>query len=59
MMDKSVRLYYWRAEKDKVKLVYEDNTIVYVSKTDFDRAFGCIISASKDEVIRDFAIDNE
>lgn len=58
-MDKSVRLYYWRAEKDKVKLVYEDNTIVYVGKTDFDRAFGCIISASKDKVIRDFAIDNE
>lgn len=47
----------WSAEKDRVKLVYEDNTTVYVSKEDFNRAFGCIISLSKDEVIRDFAIN--
>ena len=56
---KENRLSCWRAEGDKVRLVYEDNTELYVTKEDFDRAFGCIISASKDEVIRDFAIDNE
>ena len=28
-----------------------------LKKTDFDRAFGCIVSATKDEIVRDFAID--
>lgn len=55
-MKKSIKLKRWHTEEDKVKLVYEDNTTVYVSKADFDRAFGCIISLSKEEVIRDFAI---
>lgn len=35
----------------------EDDSVVYVLKKDFDRAFGCIISISKDEVIRDFAVN--
>lgn len=55
-MKKAIKLKSWHAEEDKVKLVYEDNTTVYVSKADFDRAFGCIIFLNKEEVIRDFAI---
>ena len=49
----------WNYDGDKVKLFYEDNDIVYVSKVDFDRAFGAIVSASKNDVLRDFAMFNE
>ena len=55
-MKDEIKLTCWNIEDDRVKLVYDDNTTVYVSKEDFDRAFGCIISLSKEEVIRDFAI---
>lgn len=58
MTDNNVYLKKWEYDGDKVKLEYKDNSIVYVKKSDFDRAFGCIISATKDVVIRDFAIDN-
>lgn len=57
--NKSVYLKSWNYDGDKVKLVYEDNDIVYVSKTDFDRAFGAIVSASKTEVLRDFVLKND
>jgi len=57
-MMKENRLSCWYAEGDKVRLVYEDSTELYVTKEDFDRAFGCIISLSKEEVIRDFAVNN-
>lgn len=56
-MDSKVYLNKWNYDGDKVKLEYKDGTIVYVKKTDFDRAFGCIVSATKDEIVRDFAID--
>ncbi|MEE0945554.1 MAG: hypothetical protein U0M42_01845 [Acutalibacteraceae bacterium] len=46
----------WSIDGDRVKLVYSDEDIVYVSKVDFDRAFGAIISAEKHEIVRDFAI---
>ena len=52
-----LRLAHWQIEDDRVKLVYEDDSVVYVMKKDFDRAFGCIISITKDEVIRDFAVN--
>ena len=46
----------WSLDGDRVKLVYSDEDIVYVSKVDFDRAFGAIVSAEKHEIVRDFAI---
>ncbi|MBQ3182179.1 MAG: hypothetical protein IJB57_00785 [Clostridia bacterium] len=57
--NKPVYLKSWNYDGDKVKLVYEDNDIVYVSKTDFDRAFGTIVSATKADVLKDFAMSNE
>lgn len=42
-----------------VKLTYEDD-VLFVKKDDFNRAFGCIVSATKDIVKRDFAVhDND
>ena len=46
----------WNIEGDKVVLNYSDGTTVNVKKTDFDRAFGAIVNATKAEVERDFAI---
>lgn len=46
----------WNYDGDRVRLVYSDEDVVFVSKVDFDRAFGAIINAEKHEVIRDFAI---
>ena len=43
-------------DSDRVILYYSDNSTVTVSKTDFNRAFGPIISAPKSDVIRDYAI---
>lgn len=53
---KDVFLKKWNYAGSKVRLEYEDGTEVFVSKTDFDRAFGCIVSAPKADIIRDFAI---
>lgn len=56
-MTKNVYLKDWRIMNgDTVELLYSDNDTVNVSKADFDRAFGPIVSASKENVIRDFAI---
>lgn len=52
---KDVFLKEWNYAGDKVRLAYKDGSEVFVSKTDFDRAFGCIVSASKADVVRDFA----
>lgn len=57
-MEDSIYLKNWDYDGDKVKLEYQDDSIVYVKKTDFDRAFGCIVSATKSEIVRDFAINN-
>lgn len=46
----------WSIDGDRVKLVYSDEDIVYVKMVDFDRAFGAIVSAEKNEIVRDFAI---
>lgn len=43
----------------RINLTYEDDSVLYIGVGDFNRAFGCIISASKDAVERDFAIDPE
>ena len=55
-MKNRIFLLKWSIEGDKAKLDYEDGSSVYVSKVDFDRAFGCIICLAKAEVQRDFAI---
>ena len=55
-MTERINLNAWTDMGEKVQLGYTDGTILYVRKTDFNRAFGAIISASKEEVIRDFAI---
>lgn len=39
-----------------VKLTYSNGEFFYVSKVDFDRAFGAILGAKIDEVRRDFGI---
>ena len=51
-----VYLKEWALKDDHAVLTYTDNDVVKVSKEDFDRAFGAIVSASKEAVIRDFAI---
>lgn len=56
MTTDKIYLKKWKIEGDKVKLTYEDDTVVFVSKVDFDRAFGCICSAPKADIVRDFAI---
>lgn len=53
---KDVSLRIWNDVGDKVRLEYEDGTEVFVTKTDFNRAFGGIVSAPKADIIRDFAI---
>lgn len=55
-MEKRICLTNWKIEGDAVRLQYEDGDTLFVKKTDFDRAFGCIVSASKQEIRRDFAI---
>lgn len=57
--NKPIYLKTWNYDGDKVKLVYEDNDIVDVSKVDFDRAFGAIISASKADILRDYVLRKE
>ena len=57
--NKPIYLKTWNYDGDKVKLVYEDNDIVYVSKVDFDRAFGTIVSASKVDILRDYVLRKE
>jgi hypothetical protein len=47
----------WNCINGKVRLLYDDGSEVFVSKTDFNRAFGCIVSAPKSAIIRDFAIE--
>lgn len=46
----------WEYRGDKVLLEYHDGEEVFVNRSDFDRAFGTIINASKEDIKRDFAI---
>lgn len=56
-MSERIYLKDWNYEgSDKIRLVYSDNDVVFVSRTDFDRAFGAIINADKHAIVRDFAI---
>ena len=42
---------------DKVLLTYSDGDVVIVEREDFIRAMGAIINATKEDVIRDFAVE--
>lgn len=54
---KEVRMVGWKIKSDTVvELKYNDSTTVDVKKSDFDRAFGAMINAEKNAVIRDFSI---
>ena len=46
----------WAYAGEVVALFYPDGTTVNVKKTVFDRAFRAIINATKEDVIRDFAV---
>ena len=46
----------WEIQGDTVVLTYNDGEEVKVTKKDWDRAFGAIVNAEKDDVDRDFAI---
>lgn len=55
--NEDVYLKDWSIEDNgKVKLLYKDDSVLYINKEDFDRAFGPIVSATKSDVERDFAI---
>ena len=52
----SVFIKSWVDQGSVVKLLYTDGDVLLIRKSDFDRAFGPIISGSKDQIRRDFAI---
>ena len=49
----------WERNGERIRLEFLDGTILYVKKQDFDRAFGCIISLTKEQVQTEFAIEAE
>ena len=49
----------WERNGERIRLEFLDGSILYVKKQDFDRAFGCIISLTKEQVQADFAIEAE
>ncbi len=55
-MGKKVHLKKYKVKGKKVKLIYQNGTSLIVRKTDFDRAFQCMVSCPKSEIKRDFAI---
>lgn len=55
-MDCPVYLTHWSCIDQFVFLVYSDNTVFSILKSDFDRAFGAIVSGSKEDIYRDFAL---
>ena len=49
----------WERNGERIQLEFLDGSILYVKKQDFDRAFGCIINLTKEQVQPDFAIEAE
>ena len=49
----------WERTGERIQLEFLDGSILYVKKQDFDRAFGCIINLTKEQVQADFAIEAE
>ena len=56
---RDVYLTEWQMEGDVARLHYSDDTVVCVRKEDFNRTFAGIITADKDAVVREFAIDGQ
>lgn len=59
MAKKKVHLKNWKDKGNRVKLIYPHFDSFYVSKEDFNRAFGCIVSGEKTEIKRDFAVKRQ
>lgn len=55
-MSNKIHLKKWESDGSQIKLTYEDDSVLYIKKSDFNRAFGAIISADKEVIKRDFAI---
>lgn len=55
-MKKEIHLRDWKPEGNRIRLIYQDESELFVRREDFNRAFGCIVSAEKDAVLRDFAV---
>ena len=53
-MLKKVKLKDWVYVGNKVKLNYDDNTSILIQKTDFDRAFGNIVSIPKEILTKEY-----
>ena len=49
----------WERNGERIRLEFLDGSILYVKKQDFDRAFGCIINLTKEQVQADFEIEAE
>ena len=49
----------WERNGERIQLEFLDGSILHVKKQDFDRAFGCIINLTKEQVQADFAIEAE
>lgn len=46
----------WKNEGIRSKLTFLDGSILYISKSDFDRAFGCIVCLTKEEIEANYPI---
>lgn len=55
-MRNRVEMIDWTVHGDRVRLTYSDGDSFDVSKTDFNRAFGAILGADKEDVIAGFKI---
>ena len=51
-----VQIKKYERKGDQVDLIYSDGDVVVVKYEDFNRAFGAILGASKEDVKRDFKI---
>ena len=54
-MSNETKLVKWEYNDDKtVKFNYSDNTSLLVLKSDFDRAFGCMVALSKEVLTKEY-----
>ena len=49
----------WKNEGERIKLQFLDGSILFVAKADFDRAFGGIVSLTKEDVESKFTVLDE
>ena len=55
-MKERICLKDWERQGDKVKLIYEDGDVFYVSWEDFNRTTISFINGEKDIIRKEFAI---